>query len=413
MTLPVSSLPVALLARAAATPRRVALRGRHRGGWEEYTWAQYAGRAGRIGMGLRSMGVERGHRVVILMPNDPAWLFADLGIQGIGATTVAIPVTSTPDEAQRILGHAQPAAVITDAAHLRLVLQARPGLADLRAVVVADGTDVPLDLEDPLVVTVELLERLGDPYQDMFPDEAMATDPDAAGMAIYSGGCDGNPTEVPLTHRELTTAAAATVGGMGLSRKDEVLAHLPLAHIAERLFSVVFAVTAGYVVNVGEGRRTLGADLRAVQPTIMVGSARQWEHAATVITTGMEHARWVNRRVYGFWVTHGQRVGQKRWDGQLTAADRAWYRTGWVMLYRPLRDRVGLRRVRHALAIGGPLRPSVLEFFSSIGVPVRDESAVPGPSGGLMLSVGGAVPLADGVDGADGAGGDGLGNLVR
>ena len=95
-----ATLPGLLLAHAEARPAAVALRKKDLGRWREYRWEEYARRSARVGLGLLEIGVGPGDRVAVHSENRPSWLFADLGIQGIGAVTVGIYPTSPPSEVE-------------------------------------------------------------------------------------------------------------------------------------------------------------------------------------------------------------------------------------------------------------------------------------------------------------------------
>ena len=128
-----TTLPAILLRRARDTPGAVALREKDLGRWRRYPWREYAERAARIGHGLLALGVEPGDRVAVHSLNRPEWLFADQGIQGIGAVTVGLYPTSPTAEVAYVLGHSEAVVLVAeDEEQLDKALAVRERLPALR-----------------------------------------------------------------------------------------------------------------------------------------------------------------------------------------------------------------------------------------------------------------------------------------
>jgi long-chain acyl-CoA synthetase len=133
------------------------------------------------------------------------------------------------------------------------------------------------------------------------------------------------------------------------------------------------AIHAGYRVNFGGGGESLVSDLRDVQPTLFVGVPRVWEKMLATIEIKMGDASWLKRRNYAFWIARGRQLARKRLLGQAwSLTERLTYALGWLLLYRPLRERLGMARVRAAGSGAAPIAPQVLEYFWAIGVPVQE-----------------------------------------
>jgi long-chain acyl-CoA synthetase len=215
-----------------------------------------------------------------------------------------------------------------------------------------------------------------------------------------------------LSHRNLQSAAEASGSVFDVNERTEVLSYLPLCHIAERLISGIDAVAQGYVVNFGEGGESFTDDLREVQPTFFLGVPRVWEKLMAAITIRMEDAGVLKRANYRLWMGVGARVARRRWSGgRLRGLDGLRYGLGWLLLYRPLRAKLGMSRVEGVLSGAAPISPQVLEFFWALGVPVREgygqtENTAQGtitPAGDVRLGmVGRAVPHTEVTIAADG-----------
>ena len=368
-----TSLPALLLQHAADRPAAVAMRKKTLGRWREYTWSEYAERAAKIGLGLLELGVEAGDSVAVHSENRPAWLLADLGTQGIGAKTVGIYPTSPAAEVQYLLDHSESKVLIAeDEEQLDKVMEVREKLERLEKIVVIDTRGVRC-LDDPMIMTFAELEELGaqrDPAEWRRRVEAL--DPEETAIIVYTSGTTGPPKGAMLSHRNLMAAGDVFTEAFTAGPTDEALSYLPLCHVAERLFSGIDALKVGYVVNFGEGGESFLADLREVQPTIFLGVPRVWEKMMAGVQIRLGDASPAKRTLAKFWLKQGAKLARKRMDGKLGIGGRIMAFLGWVLVFRSLRDKLGLGRVRIALSGAAPIAPQVLEFFWALGVPVRE-----------------------------------------
>ena len=368
-----ATLPALLLERAAATPHDIAMRKKDLGIWKQYRWDAYAERAAAVGLGLKALGVGPGDRVAVHSLNRPAWLLADLGTQGIGAITVGVYPTSPSAEVQYLLDHSGATVLVAeDEEQVDKALAVRDQLPELQHIVVVDPRGV--DLDDPLLMTFAELEKLGQERGGLDDYAALVAqlDPTEAAIIVYTSGTTGPPKGAMLSHDNLLAAAANGQLVYTVSADDEVLSYLPLCHIAERLVSVIDALAHGYVVNFGDGLDDLTADLREVQPTFFLGVPRVWEKLMATVEIRMEDAGWLKRANYRFWMARGARLARRRWRTSLGPLGRLQYALGWLLLYRSLREKVGMARIRYALSGAAPIAPQVLEWLWALGVPVLE-----------------------------------------
>jgi long-chain acyl-CoA synthetase len=365
-----SSLPALLLGHARERPDAPALREKHRGRWRETTWAGYAERVARAAHGLRALGVGPGDRVAVHAENRPEWVIADLAIQGLGAVSVGIYPTSPAAEVEYLLAHSEAVVLVAeDEEQLDKALAVRDRLPALRRIVVVDPRNVRTD-DDPLVMTWEELEREGS--VDDYAQSVATLRPHDTAIIVYTSGTTGPPKGAMLTHANLVWAGERFAAAYDTSPDDEVLSYLPLCHVAERLGTVINGLGIGYVVNFGEGGESFAQDLRDVQPTALAAVPRVWEKMLATVEIRMADASRLKRAAYRFALGQGRRLAPRRMRGALTPADRVVDRLCWLLVFRPLRDRLGLGRVRRAFCGAAPVAPQVLEYFWALGVPVYE-----------------------------------------
>jgi long-chain acyl-CoA synthetase len=365
-----ATLPGLLLRWAEQTPKSVALRSKNLGRWEQLTWAEYAAQAGRIGLALRTLGVQAGDRVAIHSENRSEWLLADLGAQGIGAVSVGIYPTSPAAEVEYLLSHSESKIVIVeDQEQLDKTLAVRERLPALERIVIIDTTGLR-GFTDPQVMTFAELEALGtgEPSGD-YQAAVAALDPEAVAIIVYTSGTTGPPKGAMLSHRNLLAAAEHVGPAWGTGPGDEVLSYLPLCHVAERLVSLITALGYGYVVNFPESASTMAADIVEIQPTFFLGVPRVWEKMMAATEIRVQDASLLKRIAYRFFMARGQRTVARRLAGGRPGPMHA---LGWLFVYRPLRRKMGLARVRQSFSGAAPIAPQVLEWFWALGVTVRE-----------------------------------------
>ncbi|PXY31565.1 AMP-dependent synthetase/ligase [Prauserella muralis] len=367
-----ATLPGKLLDNARERPAATAMREKHRGLWRQWTWAEYAGRVAAVAAGLRELGVGPGVRVAIHAENRPEWVVADLAVQGLGGQCVGVYPTSPAAEVEYLLGHcAARVLVAEDEEQLDKALAVRDRLPGLEHIVLID----PRGVRREDVLTFAELERRGAQQGDplgAFAESVAALDSSAPAIIVYTSGTTGPPKGALLSHANLVASARTFTGALGGTADDEVLSYLPLCHIAERLTSVIDSVWAGSVVNFGEGGPSFAHDMRDIQPTVFLGVPRVWEKMLAGVELRMSDASRLKRRLYRACLRQGRRIAPRRMRGTTTLADRLVLALCEVLMFRPLREKLGLVRVRVALSGAAPIAPQVLEFLWAIGVAVRE-----------------------------------------
>jgi len=368
------TLAARLLEHARDRADEVAIREKHRGVWREWTWARYARGVADVAAGLRALGVVPGSRVAIHAENRPEWVIADLAAQGLGACAVGVYPTSPAAEVEYLLAHSEAEVLIAeDEEQLDKALAVRAELPLLRHIVVMDPRGLRLS-DLPGVLTFEELERRGSSSDSLaaYADAVEALDPESTAILVYTSGTTGPPKGAMISHTNLVVAGRTFVAALGADRGDEVLSYLPLCHVAERLISVIDGVWAGLVVNFGEGGPSFVNDLRDVQPTVFLGVPRVWEKMLATVEIRMGDASRLKRVLYRACLRQGRRIAPRRMSGTLSFSDRVVLALCELLVFRALREKLGMARVRVPVSGAAPIAPQVLEYLWAIGIPVRE-----------------------------------------
>ena len=399
------NLPAKLLEHSQTRPNDVAMRHKRFGIWKEFTWGEYLNKVVSVSLGFYELGVREGDKVAIHSENRPEWVFADLAAQTLGSVSVGIYPTSPASEVEYLLSHSEASVlVVEDEEQLDKALEAWDRLEKLQKIVVIDPRGVK-ELNDPRIITFEDLLELGDlVVGKSFEEMTKAIRSSETAIIVYTSGTTGPPKGAMITHKNLRFAAITWGLVYEYRKNDEVLSYLPLCHVAERVISVANAVYHGYVVNFGEDTNSFTEDLREVQPTFFLGVPRVWEKMLAAVQIRSNDATWLKRSLFNFWIKQGGLILQRRLKNKSTFIDSIWFGIGWLFVFRSLKKRLGMMRVREALSGAAPIAPQVLEFLMSVGVPVREgygmteNTAVATivPADELYLgSVGKALPLSE------------------
>lgn len=367
---------------AQRTPHEVALRHKDRGIWQETTWLQYWEVVQDLAHALLVLGVEPGDRVAIHAENRPEWVLCDVATVAIRGATMGVYPTNPADEVAYLLGNSKAKILIAeDQEQVDKALEVSDRLPELAHIVYIEPRGVR-GYNDPRLISWDDFLALGRAHRQQDP-QAVVTRMDQArsddlATLIYTSGTTGPPKGAMLSVANIEFAILALVGDGGLidpppSPKDMLLSYLPLAHVAERLFTVWFNLGGGPVVNFAESIDTVQQDLHEIQPTIFLGVPRIWEKLHAGIQIRMNNASPLKRWLYQRWLRAGERVVEKELSGQpLSLWDRLSRGVGNVLVYRALKDRIGMRCCRYAASGAAPIAPEVLKFFMAIGMPMYE-----------------------------------------
>lgn len=377
-----TSLPQRIRARAAATPDGIAMREKNLGLWEPVTWAGYWDAASLVGHALLSLGVEPGDRIAVHSENRQEWLFSDIGITAARAATVGLYPTNPAPEVRHVLADSGSRLIIVeDQEQLDKSLDVIAELPMLEHLVYLEPRGIVGRYDDPRLMSWEEFIALGRDHRDSHPDalddRMDSVRPDDLATLVYTSGTTGPPKGAMLTMGNIEFVLATLQAGGAFvdppaGEKDVIVSYLPLCHVAERVFTTWFNAGVGTQVTFAESIDTVQQNLREVQPTLLFGVPRIWEKLVAGVHIRMSGASRLKRANFAVWMRVSHWIGRTLVErqGRHTVATRLAYGVGWVMLYRPLRERLGLSKVRYAASGAAPISPEVLEFFMGIGLPM-------------------------------------------
>ncbi|MFO1320921.1 MAG: AMP-binding protein [Burkholderiales bacterium] len=373
-----TTFPRLLFEHARVRGGRTAIREKDLGIWLSWTWQQVADEVGAIAGGLATLGLRRGATVAIIGDNRPRLYWTMMAVQVLGGIPVPLYQDAAAQEMLFVLDNAEiEIAVVEDQEQVDKMLEVLSKVPRLRHIVYDDGRGLR-NYPDPQLLSFERLQGAGRDHVRAHPGFAEAQaelgDPDDTAVMLYTSGTTGNPKGVCHTHHALIQAARGDIAFDGFTENDEVLSYLPMAWVGDHLFSYVQALVAGFCVNCPESSETVMTDLREIGPTYYFAPPRVFENVLTQVMIRMEDAAPLKRRLFDTFMRVARRCGAKLMDGrtrEVPLGDRLLYALGNLCIYGPLRNVLGMSRIRVAYTGGAAIGPDLFDFYRSLGINLK------------------------------------------
>jgi long-chain acyl-CoA synthetase len=371
-----STFPRLLLEHARQRPDADAIREKEYGIWQTRSWRRLADEVARMAAGLAAAGLQRGQHLVVVGDNRPRLTMAMLAAQCLGAIPVPLYQDATGAEYVFPLNNAEVGfAVVEDQEQVDKLLEAREQCPQLARIWYDDPRGLR-KYDEPGLASIDTLMAEGEAWAARhagFFDRAVeAVQPGDVAAMFFTSGTTGNPKGVVHTHSSLIDRAQAGAKFDRLTAAEEVLAYLPPAWIGQNIFSYAQWLACGYVVNCPESAATVTIDLKEIGPTYYFAPPRVFEGLLTSVTIRMEDAGALKKNLFKTFMDHARRVGPDLMDGKPVGfMDRLKYRLGDLCIYGPLRNTLGLSRVRVAYTAGEAIGPDLFTFYRSIGINLK------------------------------------------
>jgi long-chain acyl-CoA synthetase len=363
--------------RVTELPEKVALREKDFGIWNEYTWRDWGDRARWAGCGLKALGLERGDVCSIASEINKEWMFADLGVIGIGGVTNGVYPTDASNQVEYLIADSGTKFYFAeDEEQLDKVLEVRERTPTLSKIIIFDMEGLRHFTDDQCMSFDELIE-LGKAYEREHPDvwerEIAAAEPEDLMVLTYTSGTTGPPKGAMISQRNMLYMADSLQKVYGIYPEDEQLGFLPLAHVAGRMFYTFMVIESCSVVNLVEELETATQDQQEIGPTIHFAVPRVWEKQYSTVTIKMKEATAIGRWAYETAIGVGARVAELVKAGEKPGA-------GLSLLHKAL-DFLVLKNVRIMLGIdncrwlstaAAPIAPDLIDWFWALGKPMYE-----------------------------------------
>jgi long-chain acyl-CoA synthetase len=370
------TFPRLLLDHAAHRGTRPAMREKDLGIWQTYSWQQVADEVRALACGLAALGFRRGEHLAIIGDNRPRLYWAMAAAQALGGIPVPLYQDAVAEEMGFVLADADVRfAVVEDQEQVDKLFELRAKLPALKVIIYDDPRGLR-NYPQELLRPYESVQEEGRTFEGSHPEffsqavaEGKASD---VAIMLYTSGTTGHPKGVMLTHDNLIRTGRGGNEREHLTADEEVLAYLPMAWVGDNIFSYTQGQIAGFCMSCPESADTVLIDMREIGPTYFFAPPRVYENLLTQVSIRMEDAGRLKRWLYAKFMDVARRVGTKLLDRQpVSFLDRVLYVLGDVVIYAPLRNTLGLSRIRVAYTAGEAIGPDLFRFYRSLGVNLK------------------------------------------
>jgi long-chain acyl-CoA synthetase len=362
--------------QACRRPDHVAIRQKEFGIWKPFTWAQYYRRAGHFGLGLRALGVAPGGHVAIISENRTEWVLAQMGAGLVDLVTVGVYPTSPANEVAYVLQHADVEVIVCEDQEqtdkVMAVLDQLPRLVKVIVIEKKGLRSYSIEQRERMLTFAEL-EALGAQYENKYPeliDRTLALQqPEHIGLMIYTSGSTGKPKGAMISYANVLGVVPGIIDRLQLDAATTHLSYLPLCHVAEQMLTTFVPLYLGSQVNFGESIRTVQEDLRELAPNMFLGVPRIWEKMHAAIMIKMQETGKLRRWLYDRGIAACKPFAEKS-ASQRTLGERLRYGLFYWLMFRSLKNFIGLHRARVALTGAAPIPPETVRYFRTLGIPL-------------------------------------------
>jgi long-chain acyl-CoA synthetase len=370
------TFPKLLLHHARVRGGRPAIREKDLGIWQSWTWSQVRDQVEWLTCGLELAGLARGAHIAVIGANRPRLYWTLTAAQALGAIPVPFYEDAPAQEMVYVFLNAEIAfAIVENQEQADKLLEIQPQCPKLKHIWYCDPRGFRHYRQEGLASFASLSEA-GRAWAGAHPSHFEAAIAAGRGadtaIMLYTSGTTGHAKGVVLSNDNLIHSSRAYAELEGLRDDEEVLAYLPMAWVGQNIFSYAQGMVVGFRINCIESPETVLTDMREIGPTYYFAPPRVLEALLTEVTIRMEDASAIKRRMFQHFMDLARRVGARILDGQpVSALDRARYALGNLLVYAPLRNALGMSRVRVAYTAGEAIGPDLFVFYRSLGINLK------------------------------------------
>lgn len=373
------TFPKLLLRNAEKFASHPAIREKDLGIWQSWTWADVLNEVRAFAIGLKAMGLKRGDTVAIVGDNKPRLYWTFVAAQSLGAIPVPVYQDAVAEEMTYVLRHAEVKFILAqDQEQVDKVLSISNDVKTIKEIIFDEprglqnyGHGHIRSFEDAQALGRQELEKGKGAEQAWLKEIAAGKGSDISVM-LYTSGTTGTPKGVVLSHDNVIITAHNGNKFDNLDENEEMIAYLPMAWVGDHVFSYGQSYDAGFCVSCPESPETVLDDRREIGPTYFFAPPRVYENLLTQIMVRMEDAGAIKKAMFDVFMKVARRCGEDILNRRpVGMGNRILYSIGDFLVYGPLRNRMGLSRLKVGYTAGEAIGPEIFRFYRSLGLNLK------------------------------------------
>ena len=354
-----------------------AMRYKHYGIWRSYSWKDYYEQVKYLALGLLSLGFKEGDRLLIIGDNAPEWYFAELAVQSNHGVSVGLFSDLCSDEIKYIATNSQSSfAIVEDQEQVDKLLEAEKDLPNLKKIIYWDYKGLSNYKNPALIGYRELVasgREFAKTHPDLFEKNIASGKAEDICLLVYSSGSTGDhPNGSIHSFSSIRNGSESHLLKDKWTKDDNIISYLPPAWIAEQWLSYGCHLLTGSIVNFCESAETQQQDIREIAPSMIFYSARLWERQAGSVHSRVRGSDALKRAFYRWLMPVGFKLAdlklKKRKPGLALRVQNVFAN---FLVFRPIRDSLGLSHARICYTAGTTLSPDAIRFYHALNVPLK------------------------------------------
>jgi len=355
----------------------VAMRHKHYGIWQSYTWKEYYLNVKYLALGLLSLGFEPGDKVLIIGDNAPQWYYAELAAQANHGASVGVYSGLLPPEIKYLAKNSGARfAVVEDQEQVDKLLQIKDDLPRLKKVIHWNYKGIA-HYDAPILMGYEQVLQLGRKYEEEHPglfEQNIETGKaeDICALVYTSGTTGAAPKGAVHTYRTMRAGADCYLHLDPWYENDNVVPYLPPVWMTEQWFGIGCHLLSANILNFAEEPETQQQDMREIGPDVVFYEARLWESQAGMVQARILDADAIKRFTFRRLMPIGYKMADLKHRKQKpNLLFKILYALADLALFRPVRDNLGLSNARICYASGTMLSPDAFRFYHALNLPLK------------------------------------------